>query len=113
MKMKRELAEHIVQGWKMMDQVKNVPGLCDYLKEQDIYFAFSAGVRVLLGDRAKMASNALWDDKPKTAINCLMKYGFDTKTTEKKKPAAAEHYIRPNKTSGRVSNPRSDWKYVK
>jgi len=111
-KMSKELATAVVEAWKADNRVVQVTGLVDFLKELGLYFPYTARVQGLVGRYAKLASNALWAGNSNTAITCLMKYGMDTKTYEER-PKRRESYIKTNRTSGRYSNPKSDWKYVK
>ena len=80
-KVDAELAEKLVRGWlsrsecaEVLPQDRSVP-----------FYSFKDSIRTFIAKTNKLANNALWDDKPNTAMRLLMKYGLgdDVKRIEK------------------------------
>lgn len=113
LKMSRELATLIVEGWKADCDIQRIGELCAYLIKINYFIPFTVRIRVLIGEQARLASDALWEGKFDTAVIRLMKYGIDTKARHVKRPYRVTAYIKTNRMSGRERAPGQDWKYVK
>jgi hypothetical protein len=110
--MNEELAKEIVNRWKTNDPITDVPGLCDYLTEHRIYIPFTQHVQRFLATTNKAASDAMWDDKPVSALKALLRYGVNERLRVFK-PKPAPNYLNTGRETGKLSQPKHDWKYVK
>lgn len=79
MKMTAHQAKEFVKAWKADALWGAVQHVFD--ESQKLFFPFGYRVRVLLGSGNKLANNALWQNKDKTALLALMKYGLEQNTT--------------------------------
>lgn len=110
--MKKEIALTIVEAWKNNSKVMEVQELRDYFAEKNQFIPYKVSIRILVSERNRLASSALWDGHFNRAVALLMKHGFKD-NSQIRKPDRIETYIGSSRLSGDFRNPKSDWKYVK
>jgi hypothetical protein len=110
---KKDVALAIVDGWKKDMKVVDVPELIDYLRAQGKFMPSKSRIKICIGTYNRLASAALWDSQFNRAVSLLMKHGLKDKSTITRPPKRNTTYITSRRLSGDVSNPKSDWKYVK
>jgi hypothetical protein len=109
---KKEIALVIVEAWKKNSKVMEVQELKDYFAEKNQFVPYKASIKVMVSERNRLASSALWDGHFNRAVVLLMKHGLKD-SSQVRKPELNETYIVSNRLSGDIRNPKSDWKYVK
>ena len=113
-KMKRNLAQAIIDVWKLDGICAAVEGLKDYMANKPgSFFPIMRRVRVMLASKATLASNALWANNENAALAYLIKYGLKGNRRIKKPPKINETRIVSPRLSGKANSPKHDWRYVK
>lgn len=71
----------MLQAWKADATLSRLSNdMLDEIIQQVGFFPFEVRVRVLIADRAKVASDLCWDGRFKSAAITLMRYGLNSTT---------------------------------
>lgn len=108
-----KLARAVVRGWREDRRVRDIPELISYAYEQRHFLPADVRLQVIVGDRNRLASSALWDGNYERAVLLLVKHGLRDRSTIAKPPKKNASYIASSRLSGNLRNPKSDWKVVK
>lgn len=73
----KDLALKLIELWQLNMQTFNIPSVL--LKDAEAFIPEKMFVRPFLASANKIASDALWDNKPGAAFKALMKYGLENK----------------------------------